>query len=196
MEMINKLNENDLGDRMALGLPYGTSGIVNAGVGTFSSPSVSQSPSSFYQDGTNKANSYNNDKAVGIDPVDIDKLKGKVTPDEILCGISYEMKRQVYPNKSKAKEIVVSNLKINPKYYSSLGMLIHGDERINESASEADKEAEKKKAFDEIFSSMISQQEKTSIRNVDERVVNAYKDTVIRSQEKRRREPLGTIISL
>ena len=188
------LKENDLGDRMALGLPYGTGGVVNPGVGTHSSPDASQSPSSFYQDGPNKVSSYNNDKAIGIDPADIEKLKRKVTPDEILCGMEYEMKRQVDKNKGKAKEIVVANLKKDPKYYSGLGMLIHGDERINESVDPEDKELEKKKAFEDIFSDMMSHQKKTTIRNVDERVVDAYKDTVNRSKEKRM--PVGSFIRL
>ena len=38
------INENDLGDRMATGISYGTSGIVNPGVSTYSSPDVSQHP--------------------------------------------------------------------------------------------------------------------------------------------------------
>jgi hypothetical protein len=184
--MKQKLHENDLGDRMALGLPYGTSGVVNPGAGTFSSPDVSQTPSSFYQDGPNKVSSYNNDKAVGIDKSDVDSLKGRVTPDEILCGMEYEMKRMVDRNKGKAKEIVVANLKRDPKYYSSLGMLIHGDERINESVDPEKMAAEKKKAFEEIFSGMMASQGKTTVRNVDERVVNAYKETAARSHEKRK----------
>lgn len=192
--MKQKLHEHDLGDRMALGLPYQTGGVVNPGTGTFSSPNVSQSPSSFYQDGPNKVSSYNNDKAVGVDAADIKLLKGRVTPDEILCGMEYELKRMVDRNKGRAKEIVVVNLKKDPKYYSSLGMLIHGDERINESIDAEKVAAEKKKAFEEIFSGMMASQGKTTVRNVDERVVNAYKETAARSHE--RRTPIFPIITL
>lgn len=177
-----KINENDLGDRMILGLPANTFGVVNPGVGTFSSPSVSQNPTSFFPDGTDKAGQINhNDKVGKITKKDIETLKTKVTPDEILCGIEYELKRQLQANKSEAKAIVVQNLKKDPKYYSSLGMLIKGDERVNESV---DKEAEKRKAFEEIFSGIANKQKKMSERDVDQRVVDVYKETVKSRKEK------------
>lgn len=190
MAMNKILKENDMGDRMMLGLPYGTGGVVNPGVGneppfgTSGTDAVGVNGKSYYQNGPNLMYNYNNDKATGVDPKDVEALKGKVTPDEIICGIDYELKRMVDKNKTKAKELVVANLKKDPKYYSSLGMLIHSDERINESV---DKEAEKKKAFEDIFQGMMGNQAKTSVRNVDSRVVDAYKDTVERLKQKRTR---------
>ena len=177
-----KINENDLGDRMILGLPANTFGIVNPGVGTFSSPAVSQNPTSFFPDGTDKAGQVNHNDDVGqLTKKDIENIKSKVTPDEVLCGIEYELKRMLQPNKDQAKAIVVKNLKSDPKYYSSLNMLIKGDERVNESV---DKEAEKKRAFEEIFSGIANKQKKLSERPVDQRVVDAYKETAKERKER------------
>jgi hypothetical protein len=177
-----KINETDLGDRMILGLPSSTGGIVNPGVGTFGSPTVSQNPTSFFPDGTDKAGQVNHNDQVGkVTKKDIELLKSRVTPDEILCGIEYELKRQLQPNKSEAKAIVVKNLKSDPKYYSSLNMLIKGDERVDEAV---DKEAEKKKAFDEIFAGISNKQKRLSERDVDQRVVDAYKATAKERKEK------------
>lgn len=179
---IMKINENDLGDRMILGLPSNTFGVVNPGVGTFASPSVSQNPTSFFPDGTDKAGQINHNDEVGkLTRKDIESIKTKVTPDEILCGIEYELKRMLQPNKEQAKIIVVKNLKSDPKYYSSLNMLVKGDERVNESV---DKDAEKKKAFEEIFSGISEKQRKSSERQVDQRVVDAYRETVKSRKEK------------
>ena len=129
------INENDLGDRMATGISYGTSGIVNPGVSTYSSPDVSQHPIDFYPVGQNKIDSYNSMRATGPDQKDIDSVKNKVTPDEVLCGLEYELKRMFYKNKSHAKQMVVDNLKKDPKYYSKLHMLNINDEFIKENTS-------------------------------------------------------------
>lgn len=168
---------------MLLGLPANTFGIVNPGVGTFSSPTVSQNPSSFFPDGTDKAGQINHNDDVGkLTKKDVDTIKSKVTPDEVLCGIEYELKRMLQPNKDQAKVIVVKNLKSDPKYYSNLNMLIKGDERINESV--VDREAEKKRAFEEIFAGITDKQKKLSKRDVDSRIVDVYKDTVKERKER------------
>ncbi len=176
-----KIKENDLGDRMMLGLPATTPGSVTPGLGTFSSPDVSQNPTSFFPDGTNKS-SDQPDKSNQITKSDVEQLKSKVTPDEILCGIEYELKRMVNANKEQAKIIVVKNLKSDPKYYSSLNMMIKGDERIDESLEE--KESEKKKAFQEIFSGISDKQKRLSERNVDPRILDAFKETVEKRKQR------------
>ena len=123
------LKENDMGDRMITGISYLTTGVPGGGVSTFSSPSVSQNPVNFYPVGQNKVDFYNNYSAVTPDKEDIDAIKYKVTPDEILQGLEYERKKMFHKDPSKAKAIVVANLKKNPKYYSSLSMLINSDEQ-------------------------------------------------------------------
>ena len=232
------INENDLGDRMATGISYGTSGIVNPGVSTYSSPDVSQHPIDFYPVGQNKIDSYNSMRATGPDQKDIDSVKNKVTPDEVLCGLEYELKRMFYKNKSHAKQMVVDNLKKDPKYYSKLHMLNINDEFIKENTSIEDDivdlelllknpdvefakknygsvdaykkmiqqkidklkhnkieevtedryqkiDEEKKKAFEDIFSNIKHKNKILSNRNVDERVINAYKQTEEKLKNKR-----------
>jgi len=133
--MNRNINENDLGDRMATGISYGTSGLVNPGVSTYSSPDVSQHPINFYPVGQNKIDSYTSMRVTGPDQKDIDAVKNKVTPDEVLSGLDYELKRMFYKNKANAKQIVVDNLKKDPKYYSKLNMLNINDEFMNENKS-------------------------------------------------------------
>lgn len=61
---------------------------------------------------------------------DVEQIKYKVTPDEIIMGIDYEMKKLVLKDKQVAKQKVVNNLKKDPKYYSKLHMLgVYPDEK-------------------------------------------------------------------
>lgn len=121
-----------MGDRMMSGISFGTSGIVNSGVSTYASPDVSQHPINFYPSGQNKVDSYTSTRVTGPDQSDIDAIKGKVSPDEIIMGIDYELKHMFYKNKAHAKQVVVTNLKKDPTYYSKLNMLNIGDEFMNE----------------------------------------------------------------
>ena len=55
-----------------------------------------------------------------IRPEDLKHPKFK--PDDIMVGLRWEMKRMEYPDKQRAKPIVLANLEKNPKFYSDLGM--------------------------------------------------------------------------
>lgn len=54
-----------------------------------------------------------------IRPEDLKHPKFK--PDDIMSGLRWEMKRMEYPDKTRAKPIVIANLGKNPHYYSDLG---------------------------------------------------------------------------
>ena len=131
------LNENDMFDGNLLGLPTHTGGIVTPGSATFNSPDVQQHPTMQYPVGQNKVDWFNSNAATGPTPEDVKKLKHKVTPDEIIQGVDAEMKRMFNKNKSRAKAIVVNNLKQDPKYYSKLHFMgiEGGDEQITERKS-------------------------------------------------------------
>lgn len=136
------LHENEMGDRMLTGMLFTQGGGVGLGTGnfdTFSSPDASQSANHFqYDSEPHKVDAYSNHRAEAPSDNDIAKLKAKgVTPDEVICGIDYEMKRMFHKNKSLAKTIVVGNLKKNPKFYSSLSMMNIKD--IDENKSQSDK---------------------------------------------------------
>ena len=139
--MFKPIKENDLGDRMYTGQSY-IQGGGGSGVDTFSSPDVSQTPKSFSYV-PNIAGSQSNITAVPpedydnkpmVDPAQFDKeveeIKTKVTPDEVIAGIQYELKKMVYKRKDLAKILVVANLKRDPKYYSKLHMLNIDDDDI------------------------------------------------------------------
>ena len=182
--MPKDIKENELGDRMMTGISH-TSGIVNPGVGTPSSIEASQTPTSYYSTSPNKVDSYTSDPGQPpTPPEDVKALKGKVTPDEIISGIEYELNRMTDKNKSKAKEIVVANLKNNLKYYSELNMLINGDERVNENKCSSE---EKKKAFEDIFSNIRERNKIFSNRNVDGKVVDAFRQVTEKVNKKRNR---------
>lgn len=137
----------DLGDRMMQGLPYGQGGAVTgaSSFGTaFSSPDVSQDPDKFGTL-TDKSKITASEKQSiqaiapfapynGQDPWDyvrdVEQIKYKVTPDEVICGMDYEMKKMVLKDRQVARSNVVKNLKKDPKYYSKLHMMgVYPDEK-------------------------------------------------------------------
>lgn len=62
-----------------------------------------------------------------ITPDDLKDAQGKFGAEEIFAGLRYEMKRMEYPDKDKAKPIVLKNLATNPKYYSDLDQYLKSD---------------------------------------------------------------------
>lgn len=137
---MSKLQElGDTGDRMMQGLPFAQGGAVSGAsdLSTFTSPDVSQDPNHFGTL-TDKSKITATDKQsmqviapfgpyTGQNPHDyvrdVEQVKYKVTPDEVLAGIDYEMKKLVLKDKQVAKQNVVNNLKKDPQYYSKLHML-------------------------------------------------------------------------
>jgi hypothetical protein len=107
--------------------------------GTYASPDVTQNPGSFPADSSNVniVPPVDQDIKSKIDPEqykkDVEDVKTKVTPDDIIQGMQYELKKQIYKNKMVAKETVVQNLKENPRYYRDLGMLGMTPDMMNES---------------------------------------------------------------
>jgi len=142
--MSNTINENDLGDRMYTGQSFVQGGLGGASsLGTYSSPDVSQNPGSFKYAPTIAGSAsdistpppedYDNKSTYdpGQYQKDIQDIKYKVTPDEVLAGLQYELKKMVFKRKDLAKELVVRNLKEDNKYYSKLHMLnIDDDDKL------------------------------------------------------------------
>ena len=135
--MPNLKELGDLGDRMMQGLPFGQGGAVSgaSNLETFSSPDVTQDPSKF---GTlsDKSNLTAPETQAAVTPFgpftnqnpwdyvrDVEQIKYKVTPDEVITGMDYEMKKLVLKDRQVARTNVVKNLKKDPKYYSKLHML-------------------------------------------------------------------------
>ena len=124
-----KIQENEMGDRMMTGLPYSQGGgLGSSGLDTISSPDISQNPEKFKYPQTAASASdistpppddYDNSPIQGRQDFerDVDAIKNVVTPDEILAGMQYELKKMVFKRKDTAKQIVVSNLKKDPKFY-------------------------------------------------------------------------------
>jgi len=112
---------------------------ISGQTGTYASPDVTQNPGSFPADSSkvNIVPPVDRDVKSKIDPEqykkDVDAVKQKVSPDDIIQGMEYEMKKQIYKNKMSAKEAVVKNLKVNPRYYRDLGMMGMTPDMMNES---------------------------------------------------------------
>jgi len=135
--MPNLKELGDLGDRMMQGLPFGQGGAVSgaSNLDTFSSPDVTQDPSKF-DTLSDKSNLTAPETQAAITPFgpftdqnpwdyvrDVEQIKYKVTPDEVITGMDYEMKKLVLKDRQVARTNVVKNLKKDPKYYSKLHML-------------------------------------------------------------------------
>ena len=130
-----KLQENEMGDRMMTGLPYSQGGgLGSTGLDTISSPDISQSPEKFKYPQTAASASditttppddYDNKAMQSPQDFesDVNAIKNVVTPDEVLAGMQYELKKMVFKRKDTAKQLVVANLKKDPKFYSRLHMM-------------------------------------------------------------------------
>lgn len=124
--------------------PGGSAGSINMqpGYGMYP-PNAYQDPAKFDSSNYNK---YYNKDSTGqpdtrvTDPsgsfnADVERLfkgKQKPTPDDILCGIQYELQNMVRKDKRVAKELVIQNMKKHgPKYYTGLGMLNINDKNMD-----------------------------------------------------------------
>ena len=97
--------------------------------GTFNGPAAKARLDKFP---TTRTNSYmqnntvvNNSLYDTIRPEDLEHPKFK--PDEIMAGLRWEMKRMEYPDKNRARPIVLKNLESDPKYYSDLHQYFNSD---------------------------------------------------------------------
>lgn len=119
---MSKLNElGDLGDRMMTGHSYSQGGAVGSSAGG-SLNTYKGSINSNVPESNKHTTSYDQNNAWDYIK-DIEKIKYKVTPDEVITGIQYEFRKQLVKNKNLAKQKVVENLKKDPKYYSKLHMM-------------------------------------------------------------------------
>jgi len=190
--MIKLTEVGDLGDRMVLGLPYGQGGAIPGAVepgvlDTFSSPDVVQNPDKF---GTLVDKSKITANATGsmqkIAPYgpytgqspenyeqDVDDIKYKVTPDEVIMGIDYEMKKLVLKDKQVAKQNVVKNLKKDPKYYSKLHMLgVYPDDQESNSIPDEGMSESKKSYVPPSTKENLTTNDKIDYRTDQEKAIS------------------------
>ena len=110
----------------------GSAGSVGYGAtyGTMGGGDITQDPGAFE---SSTRNQTTGDKGNTTSPFqtrsmekDLDTLYSKrnvPSVDEVVAGIKYEMGQQMVKNKAEAKQIVIGNLKKDPKFYSGLKML-------------------------------------------------------------------------
>lgn len=119
--------------------PGGTAGAITyqAPYGTPSGPNQTQDPDHFQSSNRNKAR---NQPKQGNRQKDLDQLyaspRTAPTPDEVITGIKYELGQQIKKDKAGAKQIVLTNLKKDPKFYSSLKQLNISDKDMVDNMSE------------------------------------------------------------
>jgi hypothetical protein len=132
---------------------------------THSSPEASQNPNQFAGGAQNKAIGAHNVDS-GSMAKNLDTLyaqKDVPSPDEVACGIKYELSIMTSKDKAKAKEIVLNNLRKDPHFYGKLNQLNIDDKtmQVNETKKilkDLIKAREKKfavvKGIGDIFDSM------------------------------------------
>ncbi len=160
----------------------GFGGTVNTqgGYGTFASPEASQNPNSF--DNNKSVNQYGNTRkeAPGTSSLNTDlkaiyQKRETPSPDEVAAGIKYEMGQQIKKDKYEAKKLVMTNLRKDPKFYSSLQMLGIDDEKMVKNMSEEKKHPNDKPLNErvnvnmeeakKIFSDMVKEKDQTYVVN-------------------------------
>ena len=124
----------------------GGAGSLNYGqsYGTFASPQASQNPNDFQSSNSNKDIGANSNTAkeapdsgsIGRDLNAIFSKKNTPTPDDVAAGLKYELGHMNKKDKFKAKELVLKNLKQDPKFYTSLKMLNIDDEHMMDNMTE------------------------------------------------------------
>lgn len=138
--MQHKFNENELGDRMALGTPYYQGGTGVSNLDTYNSPNFAtgqkeKDPQAGSDKITTLLPTEDEPSGTEMSPEDfesgIEAIKTVVTPDEIIAGMQYILKKMVFKSRDDAKKMVVACLKKDPKYFSKLKMF--DDELQNES---------------------------------------------------------------
>lgn len=115
------------------------------GLGTFASPNASQNSANFAHSDNNKANgNHSNTRKDNPDSGSMANDFNAIfcqrvtpTPDEIVSGINYELGQQIKKDKTIAKELVLKNLRKDPKYYSELKMLNIDDDSMVNNMNEA-----------------------------------------------------------
>lgn len=143
--------------------PGGMNGTVNyqTPLNTHSSPDVEQEPEKFNTADNNKAMGQTSNTAKDFaNPEDmaksIDQIYSKKTvptSDQVKSGFDYELHNMIKPDKQKAKEIVLTNLRKDPNYYKDLHFLNIDDKHMDVPINEVLKKVnplETKKIFDNM----------------------------------------------
>jgi hypothetical protein len=120
---MSKLDEYFVGQSGGYGSASGGATAARGWAGTYGGPETS---GRLGKQQSNRRSSYmqgntvvNNSLYDTIRPEDL--KHDKFSPDDIMAGLRYEMKRMEYPDKNKARPVVLKNLEKNPHYYSDLG---------------------------------------------------------------------------
>lgn len=102
---------------------------ANGWAGTYGSPQTSNRIRTY--DTSGRYSYMQGNTIVNVssyDTINPEDLKDpRFMPDEIQAGLRYEMKKMEYPDKEKARKVVIANLEKDPKHYSDLGMYFNSD---------------------------------------------------------------------
>jgi len=110
-----------------------------APIGNHVSPEVYQDPNKFNSaDDQNHVGNHSNTRKDNVGgPKDLLKkvdqiYSQKIIPsaDEVRAGLNFELSNMIKPDKARAKEMVLNNLRKDPKYYGDLHMLNIDDDAM------------------------------------------------------------------
>ncbi len=175
------------------GAPGGQNGTVNyqTPLNTHDSPNTVQDPSKFNTNtDVNKALGPNSNTAKDVPSPekmekDVDQIYSKKvipTADEVKAGLDYELQNMIKPDRLKAKEIVLTNLKRDPKYYGELHHLNIDDKSMNVSLTETLKKINVEETK-KIFSELSEKKNKKFV--VNKEIAEAMKETIEKYKMRR-----------
>jgi hypothetical protein len=160
----------------------GTGGTVNYQTPYGTPNYASQDPSKFHSSNANKVMGKNSNTAKDVpDPEEMEKdintiyKKKKVpTADQVIAGLQFELHNMIKPDKRKAKELVIKNLKEDPDWYGKLHHMNIDDKHMKVDVQETKK----------IFTELAAQKQKKYV--VNQGIVDVIRD--LQEQRKNSRE--------
>lgn len=132
------------------GAPGGYMGTLNYQTPLNTPNYAEQNPDKFASSNKNKAvNQMGNTAKEVPDPATMDKDLNKIyqkkkvpTADQVKAGLDFELHNMIKPDKQKAKELVIKNLKRDPDYYGKLHFMNIDDKSMKVDVAEVKKIAE------------------------------------------------------
>jgi hypothetical protein len=180
------MDKDHLHENSFEGGPGGASGILNyqTPYGTPAGGNISQNTDHF--SASDKTVNHMNNQDTGsiqqksldpkdnLDPAvdDLFKKKNTPNPDEIMCGLQYELGQMVKKDKKIAKERVIANLKKDPQFYSRLGSMNVDDEKMK--VSEINK----------IFQDMVEAKQK-KFEPASNEILEAMRETIAWKEKRK-----------
>lgn len=189
LKSLIKIKENEFAPA-----PGGTAGSITyqAPYGTPFGPDNSQDEENFTPpvDSKHIGPHSNTTKDIPAQPKDLDKEVDKIyskkevpTADEVKAGLDYELHNMIKPDKHKAKEIVLTNLRKDPHYYRDLHQLNIDDKTMVKTMNEGTLYQGNKFETKKVLMDLAKAKDTKYV--VNSKIVDAMRQTIEARQKRR-----------